>query len=107
MRSIDRLMQMDLRTLVFTHGYRGLRLPPSTTRRGEEIREYLRDAMDAALKLGEALRSASARGGDVPFLEMIDRVIAGMPGEMGFVPLARQFSPQFSALTVYSGLKGA
>jgi glyoxylase-like metal-dependent hydrolase (beta-lactamase superfamily II) len=105
-KSVDRLLQMPLRTLVFTHGYRGLRLPPSTTRRGDEIGEYLRDAKEVALKLGEALRIEAAGGSDGPFPERIDRVIAGMPGEMKFVPLAKQFSPQFSALTIHHGLKG-
>lgn len=106
MKSIDRVMQLDLRTLAFTHGYRGVRLPPSTTRRGGEIREYLRDAMDAARSLAEAVHRESGRGNDVPLREVTDRVIAAMPPAMKFVPLAKQFSPRFSAMTVYCGLKG-
>jgi glyoxylase-like metal-dependent hydrolase (beta-lactamase superfamily II) len=106
-RSIDRLLQMPLRILVFTHGYRGLRLPSSTVRRNEEIREYLRDAKEAALKLDEALRRESAEGSDRPFLERVDRVIASLPKEMRFVPIAQQLSPHFSVSTIYWGLKGS
>ncbi len=106
LKSVDRLLQMPLHTLVFTHAYRGLRLPPSTTRRGEEIKEYLRDAKEVALKLKEAFKGESAAGSDEPFAARIDRVIAAMPAEMKYVPLAKQFTPDFSALTVYYGLKG-
>jgi glyoxylase-like metal-dependent hydrolase (beta-lactamase superfamily II) len=102
--SIDRLLGMPLRTLVFTHGYRGLRLPPSTVRRGDEIREYLLDAKEMSKRLFEVLeREAAAKEGK-PFPEIVDRVIAGMPEEMGFVPLARQLSAHFSFSTVYWGL---
>jgi glyoxylase-like metal-dependent hydrolase (beta-lactamase superfamily II) len=105
-KSVDRLLQMNLRTLVFTHGYRGVHLPPSTTRRGPEIAEYLRDAKEVAVRLKESLQRESTAGGNGPFPERIDRVIAGMPAEMKFVPLAKQLSRDFSALTVYNGLKG-
>ena len=105
-RSIDRLSQMDLGTLVFTHQYRGIRLQPATVRRGGEIREYLRDAKEATKRLKAALQQISAGRDDETFAEKVDRVIAAMPGEMGFVPLAKQASPHFSALTVYCGLKG-
>jgi glyoxylase-like metal-dependent hydrolase (beta-lactamase superfamily II) len=106
MRSIDRVMQLDLRTLAFTHGYRGVRLPPSTVRHDGEIREYLQDAMDMARSLAEALQRESGRGNDAPLPEVTDRVLAAMPPAMKFVPLAEQFSPRFSAMTVYCGLKG-
>lgn len=104
LRSIDRIAQMDVRTLVFTHPYRGISLPPSTVRRGKEVGAYLRDAGEAARSLGEALRKESARG-DGSLEERVDRVLADMPAGMKFVPLAKQFSPRFSVMTVYCGLK--
>lgn len=105
-RSIERVERMDVRTLAFTHPYRGIRLAPSTIRRGGEVKEYLGDAKDAARSLADALRRESERGGDAPLAERVDRVIAAMPPAMKFVPMAKQFSPQFSATTIYYGLKG-
>lgn len=102
-KSIDRLLQMPLRVLVFTHAYRGLRLPPSTVRRGEEIREYLLDSKEVADRLVEVLRRESAGRRDRPFLATADRVIAGLPEEMRFAPIAKQFSPQFSVSTIFWG----
>jgi glyoxylase-like metal-dependent hydrolase (beta-lactamase superfamily II) len=102
--SVDRLLQMNLRTLVFTHGYRGLKLPPSPIRKGDDIKEYLRDAKDVAVRLREVLHQEPDGWVDKPFPEVIDRIISGMPEEMHFLPFAKQFSPHFSATTVYYGL---
>jgi len=104
-RSIDRLLDMSLGTLVFTHGYRGLRLPPSTVRRGSAIREYLTDARNVADTLVDVLQQEIPRSKDAPFLETADRVIAGMPKEMGFLPLGKQMSPHFSVSTIHWGMK--
>jgi hydroxyacylglutathione hydrolase len=103
-QSIDRILAMPLQTLVFTHGYRALRMPPSTIRRGREIEEYLKDSREVAVRLIELLKQATAGWADRPFVEVADEVIAGMPPEMGFVPLARQLSPHFTVTTVYNGM---
>jgi hypothetical protein len=104
-KTIERVMQMSLQTLVFTHGYRGRRMPPATVRHGTaQIKEYLEDAMAVADALIEALGQVSNSAVGKPFLEVADQVIAVMPAEMGFVPLAKQFTPQFSVSTIYWGL---
>jgi glyoxylase-like metal-dependent hydrolase (beta-lactamase superfamily II) len=103
-QSIDRILAMPLKTLVFTHGYRALRMPPSTIRRGKEIEEYLRDSRQVAARLTELLKQKAAGWADRPFVELVDEVIAGMPPEMRFVPLARQVSPHFTVTTVYNGM---
>jgi glyoxylase-like metal-dependent hydrolase (beta-lactamase superfamily II) len=102
-RSIDRLMGIPLKTLVFTHAYRGMRLAPSTVRRGDEIKQYLADAKTVADRLIDVLKKASAARSGKPFLEVADQVIAAMPAEMGYVPLAKQFTPQFSVSTIFWG----
>ena len=102
--SIDRLMAMALNTLVFTHSYRGLKLAPSTVRRGPEIKEYLSDAKAVADHLIESLKKAAATMEGRPFREVANQVIAGMPPEMGYIPLEKQFMPQFSVSTIYWGL---
>ena len=91
--SVERLLQMNLRTLVFTHGYRGLKLPPSPIRKGDEIKEYLRDAKDVAVRLREVLHQEFDGWMGKPFPEVIDRIVSGMPEEMHFLPLAKQFPP--------------
>jgi glyoxylase-like metal-dependent hydrolase (beta-lactamase superfamily II) len=104
-KSIERLLAMPLSTLVFTHGYRGKRLPPSPVKRGPEIAEHLNDAMEMADRLIEVLKKESSSRSTTPFLELADRVIAGMPADMGFVPLAKQFSPKFSVSTIFWGFE--
>jgi glyoxylase-like metal-dependent hydrolase (beta-lactamase superfamily II) len=105
--SVNRLLQMNLKTLVFTHGYRGLRLPPSTIRRGNEIEEHLHDAKEMAMRLSEAVAKESVGWTTKPFPEAVDQVITDMPEEMRFLPLAKQLNPQFSVTTVYHGLSGS
>jgi hydroxyacylglutathione hydrolase len=104
-KSIERLLTMSLSTLVFTHGYRGKRLPPSPVKTGSQIKEHLTDALEMADRLIEALRKEAPTKGSRPFLEVVDAVIANMPLEMGFAPLAKQFTPQFSVSTVYWGFE--
>lgn len=104
-KSIDKLLSLPLKTLVFTHSYRGRRLPPSTVRRGTEIKEYLTDAKEVADRLIDALDKEHPSKNALPFLEAADRVIAAMPPDMGFVPLSKQFMPQFSVSTIYWGFE--
>ena len=104
-KSIDKLMGLPLKTLVFTHSYRGRRLPPSTVRRGAEIKEYLTDAKEVADRLIDALDKEHPSKSGLPFREAADRVIAAMPSDMGFNPLAKQFTPQFSVSTIYWGFE--
>ncbi|MGD0919770.1 MAG: hypothetical protein ABSB22_25315, partial [Thermodesulfobacteriota bacterium] len=54
-------------------------------------------------RLVEVLRRESAGRRDRPFLETADRVIAGLPEEMRFAPITKQFSPQFSVATIFWG----
>jgi len=103
--SVDRLLAMPIKTLVFTHGYRAPRLPPSTIRRGVEIQEYLRDSKEVAARLTDVLRREAAGWADRPFREVADGIIAMLPGEWGFAPLVGQLFPQFSVTTIYYGLK--
>lgn len=104
LNSIDRLMEMPLHKMVFTHSYRGLKLAPATIRQGPEIKEYLADAKLVAEKLIESLEKAAATMEGKSFREVADQVIAGMPAEMGYIPLGKQFMPQFSVSTIYWGL---
>jgi hydroxyacylglutathione hydrolase len=104
-KTIDRLLEMPVNTLVFTHGYRGKRLPPSPVKRGDEIREHLTDAREFADRLIDALRKEAPTKSEQPFPSVVDAVIARMPAEMGFAPLAKQFMPHFSVSTVYWGFE--
>jgi glyoxylase-like metal-dependent hydrolase (beta-lactamase superfamily II) len=104
-KTIERLLGIPINTLVFTHGYRGKRLPASPVKRGPEVKEHLTDAMEMADRLVDALKKEAPSRGAKPFPQLVDTIIAAMPPEMGFAPLAKQFTPHFSASTIYWGLE--
>ncbi len=101
--SINRLLDLPLRTLVFTHAYRGMHLAPSTIRRGREINQYLSDSKEFAERFWETLLKQTSDRRD-PFIKRADTILSDLPAEMGFVPIAKQFMPQFSISTIYWGL---
>ena len=104
LKSIDRLREISPQTLVFTHAYRGVHLPPSTVRRGREVERYLSDSRELAMRLMEVLKQQAGSDVERPFVEICDRVISGLPAEMGFLPVGRQVTPNFSLSTVFWGL---
>jgi hydroxyacylglutathione hydrolase len=103
-RSVERLMQIPLRCMLFSHPYRGLRLAPSTVRPSEEIKEYLADSLDIARRLRAALRRHSAAADERPLAEVADAVIAELPSQMGYKRVAELGAPQFTLGTVARGL---
>jgi glyoxylase-like metal-dependent hydrolase (beta-lactamase superfamily II) len=105
-RSIEALTAMDLRTLVFCHPYRGMNLPPSRIRRGPEITQYLADSLELVRRLAEAFGEAGDQTGRRP-VDIADAVIARLPVEMGFKPIAEAPMPHFSLGTVFWGLARA
>jgi glyoxylase-like metal-dependent hydrolase (beta-lactamase superfamily II) len=99
LRSIDRLLEMDLRLLLCCHPYRGVRLPSSPVRKGGEIRQFLHDSREAALRIREAVQRHRASPKSLP--EIADDVIAELPEEMGFKRTAELRSSLFSVRTVF------
>jgi hypothetical protein len=91
---------LPIRTLLLSHPYRGIHLPPSLLREGEAVAEYLADSLLAARALGEAMQREVRASAGRPLVEITDRVIAALPPEWGFKPVAELPMPAFSLGTV-------
>jgi glyoxylase-like metal-dependent hydrolase (beta-lactamase superfamily II) len=100
-KSIERLLVMEVRSLFCSHHYRGIRLASSPIRRGKEVREFLYDSREAARRIYDAVGRQVSGGRDRSLPEITDGVIAALPEEMGFKPIAELRSSLFSARTVF------
>jgi glyoxylase-like metal-dependent hydrolase (beta-lactamase superfamily II) len=106
-RSIERLSNVPLRAMLFSHPYRGLRLPPSVVRREEEIGEYLKDSRSAAARLREAVAKQAAATVNRPLRDIADSIVEVLPVEMGFLKMAQLPMPELSLGTIFFALKQA
>jgi glyoxylase-like metal-dependent hydrolase (beta-lactamase superfamily II) len=106
-RSVERLMNVPLRAMLFSHPYRGLRLPPSVVRREEEIGEYLKDSRNAAARLREAVAEQAATAVNRPLLDIANSVVDALPVEMGFLKMSQLPMPELSLGTIFFALKQA
>lgn len=104
-KSIERLSEMPLQLLLCGHRYRGIDLPPSPVRRGDEIRKFLSDSLEVARRIDEAARNVALEMEDESLLETIDKVVAQLPEKMGFKMTSDLASPLHSAVTVYFRLR--
>ncbi len=101
-KSVRRLMAMPVRAMLFSHPFRGLRLPPSLVRQGDEATTYLVDSLEVVMRLIETLRRVARE--DRPLADIANEVIDQLPAEMGFKRIAEVPMPQFSLGTVFCGL---
>ena len=97
---------MEIAFLVQCHPYRGIALPPSRIRKGQEVKQYLSDSLELVMRLGDSFRRHAGDQGDGA-KEIADRVIAELPAEMGFSPIAELPMPHFTLGTVFWGLARA
>jgi glyoxylase-like metal-dependent hydrolase (beta-lactamase superfamily II) len=104
-RSMERLLGMPVRLILCGHKFRGIRLPPAELRYDDEAREYLQDSLHVAGAIEEEVKRVSS-GAQLSLPEITDAVIAGLPGEMGFKPVAELPKPSFSTETVFWCLRG-
>jgi glyoxylase-like metal-dependent hydrolase (beta-lactamase superfamily II) len=102
--SLERLQRLPIEIILHAHGYRGLTSPSSTMRRGEEVRQYLRDCQEVAKRIGEVVRDIAPHASGRPFTEVYDQIVGRLPREMGFKP-ASQMLPRFlNTTTIFSYL---
>ncbi len=103
-KSLERLQEIPIKILLCAHHYRGLNLPPSPIKRGEEVRQYLQDSQQAAKQIAQAIRYIAPRASDRPFMEVANEAISRLPKEMGFTsPMETQSI--YSAMTILSHLR--
>jgi glyoxylase-like metal-dependent hydrolase (beta-lactamase superfamily II) len=100
-KSIERLLGMDIGSLFCSHPYRGIHLPSSPIRRGREVREFLYDSRESARRIVESVGRRASETGERSLPEITDKVIAELPEEMGFKPIAELRSSLFSVRTVF------
>lgn len=104
-QSLERLQGMSLKFVLNSHYYRGLNTPPSPIRRGEEVRQYLRDSHEAAKQIGEAVRRIAPYSLGKPLMEIADQVVAGLPNEMGFKSMSQIPMALLSFMTILCCLR--
>lgn len=103
--SVRRLMGLPVRLIMQSHDHRGVKTPPSHIRRGSEVQQYLKDCLDVAERIYEAVESVAPRAAGEPVLKIYDEVVARMPAEMRFKPATQLAMPLLSAWVVYFTLK--
>ncbi len=102
-KSLDRIEGLNVQLLLCAHHYRGLILPPAPIKRGAEVREYLKDCKETAVRIGEAVRHVAARASEKPFMELAAEVMAELPKKMKFIrPI--QMQSLYCAMTILSHL---
>ena len=102
--SISRLMAMPLESVLLCHPYRSLKLPPSRTREGEEIKRYLSDSQEVLERLAEAIRHQAGKAPGGSLAHIGEAVVEELGEEMGYKRIAELEAPQFSLGTVSWGL---
>jgi len=103
-RSLERLQGLPVQLMLQSHPFRGLSLPPSPIKQGEEIKQYLRDSSQVAEWISEAVSRIAPDIFGKPFMEIADKVVATLPEKAGFKPISEIPMPRFNALTILSAL---
>ena len=84
-KSLERLLELPIATLHATHPFRGLRLPPTTVREGSEVESYLRESLEFADILSDALeRQAGALKAGTPLGQVANDLVDSLPPDLGF-----------------------
>jgi glyoxylase-like metal-dependent hydrolase (beta-lactamase superfamily II) len=104
-KSMERLLGMPVSLILCGHKFRGITLPPAELRYDDDAREYLQDSLYIAGAIEEQARRVSS-GAQPSLAEVTEAVIAGLPKEMGFKPVAELPKPSFSTETVFWCLRG-
>jgi len=99
-KSVNRLLDLPVNCILSSHPYRGIKLAPSIIKQGEEAKQFLLDTREFVLRLEDAIENMNAESVE-SLPEATDKVIAALPEEMGFKPIAEARLPQFSMTTVF------
>jgi glyoxylase-like metal-dependent hydrolase (beta-lactamase superfamily II) len=100
-KSLQRLQEMPIRSLLCAHRYRALHLPPAPVRQGPEVSQFVKDSLEFTERLDEAIQKVSSHSFEKSFMQLADEVVAQFPKEMGFKPLTQVERPHLSAQTIY------
>jgi len=100
-KSLRRLQELPIRSLLCAHDYRAIRLPPTPVRQGRDVKQFVQDSQEFTERLDEAITKVASHPFEKGFREFADEVIAQFPKEMGFKPLTQMERPFLSAHTIF------
>ncbi|MEO0278296.1 MAG: MBL fold metallo-hydrolase [candidate division WOR-3 bacterium] len=104
--SVRKVMELEAKIAYFSHPYRGEKLPPSTSREGDELKRFLTDSLGFCKVFREAIYSVTS--GNIIERELFHitkAIVEKLPPEMEFLPLSVPIMRDFSCTTVYFTLK--
>jgi len=100
-KSLQRLEEMPIRSLLCAHRYRGIRLPPAPVRQGREVSQFVQESREFAEKMDEAVMKVFWGQYEKGFMQLADEVIAQLPKAMGFKPMTQVERPFLSAQAIF------
>lgn len=98
--SLERVKDLPLKLLVHSHPFRGLTIPHKTFMRDMEIKQYLEECKEFAQMLKEGARKVAPDLSKRPFMELYNKVVQGLPKDVGFKPASETPRQFFSAKTL-------
>lgn len=101
-KSIRRVKNLPVKTLVHAHPFRGIKLPPNAVRPEEEVKLYLDECLTVSDWIISAADKVPSPGTLEEVLPVVDRLIAAIPKTAGFRPLDQTPLPRYNALTILS-----
>jgi glyoxylase-like metal-dependent hydrolase (beta-lactamase superfamily II) len=99
-RSVDRVKEMGIGTMVVGHRYRSVRRKPALVWRGKELIDYLTDAREGALRIDETIRKHSDIMAGCSLMEIAEAIVSDLPTDMGFKKVRDLDVPDWSLATV-------
>jgi glyoxylase-like metal-dependent hydrolase (beta-lactamase superfamily II) len=100
-RSLQRLQEIPIRSLLCAHRYRAIHLPPDPVRQGREVSQFVQDSQEFAERLDEAITKVSSHRSEKSLMQLADEVVAQFPKEMGFKPMTQVERPHLSAQAIF------
>lgn len=106
LKSIKRLLELPVRTIMQSHDHRGIDTPPSHVKKGAEVKQYLLDSYEAAERINEAIETTLPGSAGKSIRQVYNEVVAKLPANYKFRPVGDSgMLPLFSSFAIYYSLK--
>lgn len=107
-KSVQKLLDMPIRTIVTAHALRDLHSPPVYKREGDAATQFLRDCYEIADTITSAIGKVAQNGSGKPFMKLFNEVIRQLPKEWGYGEMPEEGFPPFivfRASGIFTGFK--